>query len=135
MPKEKIIGSATVGAPDAGSTEQVTIVIDGPCVEETLLAMERGDRGKPMSRSALETIRTQASQVLESIVDAYTTNVASGEVGSTGRAKASTLAPRSGPCPTGLLYGRVQSGKTAAMIVTSALAIDNGFRVLVVLTS
>jgi hypothetical protein len=34
-----------------------------------------------------------------------------------------------------LLYGRIQSGKTLGMITFSALAIDNGFRVIVVLTS
>jgi hypothetical protein len=33
------------------------------------------------------------------------------------------------------MYGRVQSGKTAAMILTSALCLDNGFRVAVVLTA
>ncbi len=42
------------------------------------------------------------------------------------------IAPRP---PTGLLYGRVQSGKTVAMITFCAAAIDNGFRVIVVLTS
>jgi len=33
------------------------------------------------------------------------------------------------------MYGRVQSGKTAAMVLTSALCLDNGFRIIVVLTS
>jgi hypothetical protein len=98
-------------------------------------AMERGDHGKPMPRQALETLRTQATEVLENIVDAYGTFIASGEVGAAGSGRASAIAPRGGKSPTGLLYGRVQSGKTAAMIVTSALAIDNGFRVVVVLTS
>src|SRR6185369_14700514 len=32
-------------------------------------------------------------------------------------------------------YGRIQSGKTVAMIALVAAAIDNGFRVVVVLTS
>jgi len=104
-------------------------------VEETLSAMERGDHGKPMSRAALETIRTQAADILESIVDAYVTEVAAGEVGVSGRTRAAQVPPTSGKCPTGLLYGRVQSGKTAAMIVTCALAVDNGFRVIIVLTS
>lgn len=36
---------------------------------------------------------------------------------------------------TGLVYGRIQSGKTRAMIASTALAFDNGFRVVVVLTS
>jgi hypothetical protein len=35
----------------------------------------------------------------------------------------------------GLVYGRIQSGKTRAMIATTALAFDNGFRISVVMTS
>jgi hypothetical protein len=34
-----------------------------------------------------------------------------------------------------LLYGKVQSGKTRAMIFTAAMCLDNGFRIVVVLTS
>jgi len=130
---EQKIGKATLRA--HSQSNGVRIGIEGPCVTETLNAMERGDRGKAMSRQALEAIRTQAAEVLESIIDAYATSVASGEVGADGRARASHDPPKGDRCPTGLLYGRVQSGKTAAMIVTSALAIDNGFRVIVVLTS
>ena len=37
--------------------------------------------------------------------------------------------------PTSLLYGRVQSGKTAAMVLTAALALDNGFKIVMVLTA
>jgi len=37
--------------------------------------------------------------------------------------------------PTGLVYGRIQSGKTRAMIASTALAFDNQFRVCVVMTS
>jgi hypothetical protein len=40
---------------------------------------------------------------------------------------------RSGP--TGLVYGRIQSGKTRAMITSSALAFDNNIQVVVVITS
>ena len=36
---------------------------------------------------------------------------------------------------TGLVYGRIQSGKTRAMIASTAMAFDNGFRVSVVMTS
>jgi len=35
----------------------------------------------------------------------------------------------------GLVYGRIQSGKTRAMILSTALAFDNGVRIAVVLTS
>ena len=36
---------------------------------------------------------------------------------------------------TGLVYGRIQSGKTRAMIATTAMAFDNHFRISVVMTS
>lgn len=36
---------------------------------------------------------------------------------------------------TGLVYGRIQSGKTRAMIASTAMAFDNQFRVSVVMTS
>jgi hypothetical protein len=36
---------------------------------------------------------------------------------------------------TGLVYGRIQSGKTRAMIAGTAMAFDNGFRISVVMTS
>src|SRR5882762_1628958 len=36
---------------------------------------------------------------------------------------------------TGLIYGRIQSGKTRAMITGSALAFDNDIQVVVVITS
>jgi hypothetical protein len=37
--------------------------------------------------------------------------------------------------PAGLIYGRIQSGKTRAMIIGSALAFDNNIRIVVVITS
>jgi hypothetical protein len=129
------LGTAAFSESPDHSSARSRIRLDGPCAEETLGAMERGDRGKPMGRSALEAIRTQAGEILESIVDSYDSQVAPGEVGDGGRARASGSLPKGGKCPTGLLYGRVQSGKTAAMIVTCALAVDNGFRVIIVLTS
>lgn len=39
------------------------------------------------------------------------------------------------PIATGLLYGRIQSGKTRTMVLTSALAMDDKFKVIIVLTS
>jgi hypothetical protein len=129
------IGHVTFSEPDVLGAVRARIITDGRCVTETIDAMVRGDRGKAMPRDAAEGIRTQAVEILESIVDAYENDVACGELGEERRAKAAQLPPRLGKCPTGLLYGRVQSGKTAAMIVTTALALDNGFRVVVVLTS
>jgi hypothetical protein len=77
----------------------------------------------------------QARRFTEAIADSYETEIAAGEVGIGGTGEASEepiLAARS---PTSLLYGRVQSGKTAAMVLTAALAFDNGFRIVMVLTA
>jgi len=114
----------------------VTLVTDGTCITNTLQALEDGaGSGKPMKRAALENTRTQAISLLEHVLLSYEHDVAAGEVGAGGSARASATPPKADRCPTGLLYGRIQSGKTVAMITFAALAIDNGFRVVVVLTS
>jgi hypothetical protein len=86
-----------------------------------------------MSATAIEKIKADALELLGKVVGVYAHDVAVGEVGADGDARASGSAPTK-PC-TGLLYGRIQSGKTVAMIALVAAAIDNGFRVVVVLTS
>ena len=114
----------------------VALVTAGSCVTETLQALEDGvGTAKPMPRPALEKARAQASSLLERVLAAYEVDVATGEVGATGAGRASAATPLAGQCPTGLLYGRIQSGKTLGMIATAALAMDNGVRVIVVLTS
>ena len=127
------LGIARIGG--ASGQERPVLVVDGPCVTSTLRDLEHGRRGTPMSRPTLEAIRGQAINIVGDIVAAYSARVAQGEVGAGGSFRASAAAPSAGESPTGLLYGRVQSGKTAAMIVTTALAVDNGFRTIIVLTS
>lgn len=119
-----------------GGPATVPMVVDGGCITETLQALEDGvGAGKPMSRPALNRARDQASSLLAGILAVYEADVATGEVGAEGSARAAATPPSAGQCPTGLLYGRIQSGKTLGMIATAALAMDNGFRVVVVLTS
>jgi Z1 domain-containing protein len=112
----------------------VELLTDGPCLAGTLHQLEVGVGAKPMSRVALEKIRKDSLDLLEKVLVAYEKDVAIGEVGAKGSNSAGTTVPLSGN-PTGLLYGRIQSGKTVAMITFCAAAIDNGFRVIVVLTS
>lgn len=105
--------------------------IDGPVLEETLDALTSSGS---LSRQALEQVKQQVARIMGSILGVYEREYGPGEVGPSGAgrvvsSKASTLPV------TGLLYGRVQSGKTLAMITTTAMAIDNGFRVVVILTS
>lgn len=115
--------------------EMPHLAMDGDCLRETLQRLERGANGRSLERQALDGIVYQGQELLADVVSAYSSKVAAGEVGAGGSARASAARPIEGECPTGLLYGLIQSGKTAAMIVTTAMAIDNGFRVVIVLTS
>lgn len=95
----------------------------------------QGLRSRPMPAAAVDAALEQAVRFTEQLIDTYSTQIALGEVGPGGRATASEAPIIANRPPTALLYGRVQSGKTAAMILTSALALDNGLRAIVVLTS
>lgn len=108
-----------------------TLQSDGPCLTGTLRSL--GTAAKPMSQPVLDKIKHDALDLLGRVVSVYGRDIATGEVGADGSATAGTSVPTL-PC-TGLLYGRIQSGKTVAMIGLVAAAIDNGFRVVVVLTS
>jgi Z1 domain len=116
-------------------TSLVEMVTDGPCLTGTLDQLEAGVGAKPMPRQALVKVRADALELTAKVLNAYVTGVASSEVGRNGSARASLVAPLAGRNPTGLLYGRIQSGKTVAMISFCAAAIDNGFRIIIVLTS
>ncbi len=105
--------------------------VDGACLLGTLESLGAGPKGMPAT--ALIKIKADALDLLARVCTAYESVVAKGEVGATGSASANQSVPAA-PC-TGLLYGRIQSGKTVAMIALVAAAIDNGFRVVVVLTS
>lgn len=108
---------------------------NGTVVSGTIDNLVAGLRSRPMSREAVGEVFDQSARFTESIVELYDSSVARGEVGDGGTGRATDL-PIIGHRPaTALLYGRVQSGKTAAMVLTSALALDNGFRIIVVLTA
>lgn len=72
-----------------------------------------------------EDTKTNAANIVGAVMTAYGTPE-SGEI---------DAAQPPVPPPVGLVYGRIQSGKTRAMIASTALAFDNGFRVAVVMTS
>lgn len=86
-----------------------------------------------MSAASIDKIKIDALALLGKVVGVYARDIVQGEVGADGSARASSSVATKA-C-TGLLYGRIQSGKTVAMIALVAAAIDNGFRVVVVLTS
>jgi hypothetical protein len=85
-----------------------------------------------MSRGAVATLFTQCRSLMEKIAAIYASEVKGSEIGISGSGKADNSSPG---CPVGLLYGRVQSGKTNAMVLSTAIALDNGFKTIVVLTS
>ena len=95
----------------------------------------QGIRARPLSVAAVDAAFEQAGRFADELVDLYARTIAVGEVGSVGNGRASDAPISSNRLPTALMYGRVQSGKTAAMILTTALCIDNGFKVVVVLTA
>lgn len=107
----------------------------GDCFEYVLKRIER-EIGVPGVRH----VRACALDVVTKCVDSYTTAFGSGDVGSGGSGGVSRkFIPTSGEPiakdTNGLLYGRVQSGKTNVSIASVALAHANGFRCFVVLTS
>jgi hypothetical protein len=123
------------GSANVVTKSSIEMTTDGPCLTGTLQQLEIGVGARPMARAALEKVRKDSLDLLEKVLASYDREVATGEVGAHGTRRASEELPVSGRNPTGLLYGRVQSGKTVAMISFCAAAIDNGFRVVVVLTS
>jgi len=129
--------SGEIGTAKVGSGAPTLVPrIDGPVLSDTLSALAAGiGKSLPMPLATLERVKEQVMRLMTSILRHYEANVASGEVGPSGTGLATEQAPFKDGCPTGLLYGRVQSGKTLAMITTAAMAIDNGFKVIVVLTS
>lgn len=128
------IGAATPIA-DPSAKPSPILRLDGDCLTGTLANLEQGIASDPMPRSTLDKTTKQVESLLSDVLVTYSNDVASGELGVGGTAKASPAPPSAGRCPTGLLYGRVQSGKTLAMITFVSMAIDNGFRVVVVFTS
>jgi Z1 domain len=86
-------------------------------------------------RTTLSALRLDADQ------QADTTRNASEIVGAVIRAYGGTTEAGINPTRipnrprTGLVYGRIQSGKTRAMIASTAMAFDNRFRIAVVMTS
>lgn len=102
-----------------------------------------------LGESTADKTRETAIDVISKCVQTYDEVFATGEVGVDGSAsvkqptggtkcpciEGATSSPLELPDSTGLLYGKVQSGKTNASMATVTLGLDNGFRVFVVLTS
>src|SRR5260370_12721476 len=80
--------------------------------------------------------KRNAENIVGKVVDAYERHIALGHVGAEPKGIPAGFLPSThAHALTGLVYGRIQSGKTRAMIASTAMAFDNGFRNVVVLTS
>lgn len=113
----------------------MAIRLDGSITEGTKRNLIDGVRSSAMPSEAVDAVFDQVSRFADGLVDTYSSQIAAGEVGQYGSAQASEDEPIGDQAPRALLYGRIQSGKTVSMILTSALCMDNGFRVVVVLTT
>ncbi len=85
---------------------------------------------------AAEQLKQTAVEIVQNCVDVYDKTFGAGDVGATGSGIVSK--PHKGKIPngtTGIIYGKVQSGKTKTTIATLAMAQANGFRCFIVLTS
>lgn len=125
-----------MSSPVPPGAEATELELDGRYLRSTVGFLV--DQGT-YTADAIDKTRGQAAQLLGDVVRAYEAEFGRGEVGARGtgvvRARRATETGATGQAPTGLLYGRVQSGKTLAMMTFSALALDNGFRVVIVLTT
>ncbi|WP_164013022.1 Z1 domain-containing protein [Pyxidicoccus trucidator] len=91
-----------------------------------------------MGDTAAAQTRETAISVVSNCVSAYVEAFGEGRVGKNASGKLAPKAPGESSNVanvTGLLYGKVQSGKTNTSMATVALALENGFRCFVVLTS
>jgi hypothetical protein len=94
-----------------------------------------GDVRPPLNKADRQEALRNAEQIVSIIARTYEARVKKGEVGKNGKGARGQIAKKGDKSRAGLIYGRIQSGKTRAMITSAALAFDNKFRVVVVVTS
>ncbi|MGD1809235.1 Z1 domain-containing protein [Dapis sp. BLCC M126] len=110
---------------------KILINTDGYCIGKIV---ER--ETKKIGEKAAQQLKKTALEIVQNCVDVYTKNFGEGDVGATGTGTVSNSKKGQTVYGTnGLIYGRVQSGKTITTIATLAIAQDNGFRCFIVLTS
>jgi Z1 domain len=110
---------------------QMRIKTDGYCVDNFINNIKR-----TIDNSAVESLKNTACGIVENCVDTYSSEFGIDDVGIHGRGFVTN--PYKGEIPnvtTGLIYGKVQSGKTNVTILSLAIAQANGFRCFIVLTS
>jgi hypothetical protein len=110
---------------------QFSINTDGYCIDRFIDKIKN-----KIDDSAAEQLKTTACEVVQNCVNIYSNVFGSGDVGANGTGTVrSTYRGEIPNGTTGLIYGKVQSGKTNTTIATLALAEANKFRCFIVLTS
>jgi hypothetical protein len=129
--------STTRGDEGTASVSQtlgsVPIRADGPAFNR-VIAKFGANNGEASSNQ----LRSTATETVRMCLETYSNAFGPGEVGASGKGLTNAVPRGGGPIhdgSTGLIYGRIQSGKTITAIATAALAADNGFRCVIVLTS
>ncbi|WP_414578958.1 Z1 domain-containing protein [Anabaena sp. CCY 9402-a] len=110
-----------------------SITIHGSCIDKLIKRLEK-QIGEDESNKLKET----AIEIVQNCVKVYSETFGDGDVGKDSTALVNQPYKGNDPIPngtTGLIYGRVQSGKTNTTIATLALAYENNFRCFIVLTS
>ncbi|MBW4445491.1 MAG: Z1 domain-containing protein [Spirirestis rafaelensis WJT71-NPBG6] len=115
---------------------QIPIKTDGYCINKFIERVK-----SKIDDKAAEQLKQTAIEIVQNCVDVYSKTFGSGDVGAEGIGIVSKLYKgknKDDKIPygtTGLIYGKVQSGKTNSTIATLALAQANQFRCFIVLTS
>jgi hypothetical protein len=109
------------------------IKIHGSCIYRLISKLE-----KKIGLKEANNLKETAIEIVQNCVNVYSENFGYGDVGENSTGLVSQLYKGQDPIPngtTGLIYGRVQSGKTNTTIATLALAHENNFRCFIILTS
>ncbi|MBW4476571.1 MAG: Z1 domain-containing protein [Tolypothrix brevis GSE-NOS-MK-07-07A] len=115
---------------------QIPIKTDGYCINKFIESIK-----SKIDDKAAEQLKQTAIEIVQNCVDVYSETFGSGDVGAEGTGIVSKLYKgknKDDKIPygtTGLIYGKVQSGKTNSTIATLGLAQANQFRCFIVLTS
>ena len=109
------------------------IKTNGDCIDRLIKRLEKEIGLKEASK-----LKETAIEVVQNCVRFYSENFGTGDVGENSTGLVSQPYKGQDPIPnstTGLIYGRVQSGKTNTTIATLALAHENNFSCFIILTS
>ncbi|MFM2061776.1 MAG: hypothetical protein RLZZ507_1446 [Cyanobacteriota bacterium] len=110
---------------------KIDIATDGYCINQLIQRIKN-----KIGDIAGEQLKQTAVEVVQNCVDVYSKTFAFGDVGADGTGLVSkSHKGKIADGTTGLIYGKVQSGKTNTTIATLSLAQANNFRCFIVLTS